>query len=117
MREPADAVTDYVEALDPDHRRLFDRIHALIVDAIPDSVVTISYQIPIYRVGRLHVGLNAHRRGGVTLTTTSPDHIAEFKRRHPGFRTGRASIQFDFGDDLPEDDIRDVIRRATTARA
>ncbi|HZA87391.1 MAG TPA: DUF1801 domain-containing protein [Acidimicrobiales bacterium] len=105
-------VQDYIDALDAAHRRLFDRLHQLIIDELPDAQVVISYQIPLYRAGRRHVGLNARRPEGVTLTTTSPDHIDAFRRRHPQFKTGKASIQFQLNDELPEDGIRDVIRRA-----
>lgn len=108
-----DDVQAYVDGLDPAHRRLFDRLHRLIVDELPDAQIVMAYQIPLYKVGRRHVGLNAGRRDGVMLTTTSPDHIEEFRRRHPQFKTNKASIQFRLDDQLPEDDITDVIRRAT----
>jgi uncharacterized protein YdhG (YjbR/CyaY superfamily) len=111
---PAD-VQAYVDALDAGHRRLFDHLQDLILHELPDAEVVISYQIPLYKVGRLHVGLNARRADGITLTTTSPDHIEAFRRRHPGFKTNKASIQFRLDDELPDDDIRDVIRRATRA--
>jgi uncharacterized protein YdhG (YjbR/CyaY superfamily) len=107
-----DDVQEYIDALDAAHRPLFDRLHRLIVDELPDAQIVISYQIPLYRVGRRHLGLNARRPDGITLTTTSPDHIDSFRRRHPQFKTGKASIQFQLNDELPEDDMRDVIRRA-----
>jgi uncharacterized protein YdhG (YjbR/CyaY superfamily) len=110
-----DEVRVYVDALDPAHRQLFDRLHDLILSVVPDAEVVISYQIPMYKVDRRHVGLNAGRADGVTLTTTSPDHIEAFRRRHPQFKTNKASIQFRFDDELPDDDIKDVIRRATSA--
>jgi uncharacterized protein YdhG (YjbR/CyaY superfamily) len=111
----SDDVRAYIDALDAPHRRLFDRLHDLILDEVPDAEVVISYQIPLYRVERRHVGLNARRANGVTLTATSPDHIDAFRRRHPEFKTNKASIQFGLNDELPEDDIRDVIRRAIRA--
>jgi uncharacterized protein YdhG (YjbR/CyaY superfamily) len=110
-----DEVRSYVDALDPAHRQLFDRLHDLILSVVPDAEVVISYQIPMYKVDRRHVGLNAGRADGITLTTTSPDHIEAFRRRHPQFKTNKASIQFRFDDELPDDDIKDVIRRATIA--
>ncbi len=110
----SEEVIAYIEALPATHRPLFDRLHALILDELPEAEVVISYQIPLYRVGRRHVGLNPRRAGGLTLTTTSPDHIAEFKDRHPDFKTGKASIQLDFDRELPEADLRTVIRKATS---
>ena len=113
-RVSAEAAAFIAQVPDPD-RPLFDRLHALILDERPDADVVISYGIPLYKVGKRHVGLNPRRVGGVTLTTTSPDHIEAFRRRHPGFRTNVASIRFDRADDLPEADVREVIRRATSA--
>ena len=112
MTVPA-AVEEYIEALDEPHRELFDHLQGLILEELPDAEIVFSYQIPLYRVGRRHVGLSARRRGGITLTTTSPDHIEVFKRRHPEFATNKASIQFDLGDAIPDDDVKDVVRRAT----
>ena len=106
-------VDDYIDALDAPHRRLFDHLQDLILDELPDAEVVFSYQIPMYKVGRQRVGLSAHRTGGVTLTTTAPEYIAAFKKSHPQFKTNKASIQFDFDDDIPDDAVRDVIKRAT----
>jgi uncharacterized protein YdhG (YjbR/CyaY superfamily) len=114
MEMPADVVA-YIEAVDPEHRKLFDELHELILETIPEAEVRISYQIPLYEAGKLHVGLNARAAGLVTLTTTSPDHIAGFKAKYPALKTGKASIQFRFGDELPRDGISDVIRQATSA--
>ena len=110
-----DDVRAYIDGLDGPHRQLFDHLHELILGEVPDASVVISYRMPMYKIGGRHVGLNAGRPNGVTLTTTAPEHIAEFRRRHPEFKTNKASIQFGFDDELPDDDIRDVIRRATSA--
>lgn len=47
-----DAVRDYVDAIAPEHRPLFDRIHRLVLEAHPDAAVVLSYEIPTYKVGR-----------------------------------------------------------------
>jgi hypothetical protein len=73
-------VRAYIDRLGPEHRRLFDRLQDLILAVVPDAQVVISYQIPLYKVGKLHVGLSARRAGGVTLTTNSrPPRV---KRRY-----------------------------------
>lgn len=109
-----DEVRHYIDALGLQHRQLFDHLHRLILEVRPDAEVVFAYRIPMYKAGKLRVGLNASRPAGVTLTTTSPDYIDEFARRHPRFKTGKASIQFRLQDELPDDDIREVVRRATT---
>ncbi len=105
-------VQDYVDALDAPQRRLFEQLEGFILDELPDAEIVISYRIPLYKVGKRHVGLSARRAGGITLTTTSPGHIEAFEQRHPQFKTNKASIQFDIGDELPETDIREVVPRA-----
>jgi hypothetical protein len=106
-------VQAHIDALPATHRPLFDRLHALILDELPDAEVVISYRIPLYKVGKRHVGLNTRRADGVTLTTTSPEHIEAFRRAHPQFRTNKASIVFGLDDEIPEEAVREVIRRAT----
>ncbi len=109
---PAD-VQAYIDAVPATSRAQFDRLHEIIMDELPDAEVVISYQMPLYKVGKRHVGLNASRPTGVTLTATSPDHIEPFRQRYPQFPTNKASIPFQLDDELPEEGIREVIRRAT----
>src|SRR5260370_39717899 len=62
----APAVVEYVNAIPPAHRPLFDRIHLLILDTCPDATVVLSYKMPTYQIGirRLHLGARKH---GVSL--------------------------------------------------
>jgi hypothetical protein len=46
-----DVVRDYIDAIAPEHRPLFDRLHRLVHEAHPDAAVVLSYQIPTYKVG------------------------------------------------------------------
>ena len=57
-----DAVGAYIDAIPPEHRPLFDRIHQLVLAAHPDAKVVFSYQMPTYKVGRrrLFVGVWKH---------------------------------------------------------
>src|SRR5260370_4100516 len=56
------AVVEYVNAIPPAHRPLFDRIHLLILDTCPDATVVLSYNMPTYQIGirRLHLGVRKH---------------------------------------------------------
>jgi hypothetical protein len=46
-----EAVRAYIDAIAPEHRALFDRLHRLILEVHPDAVLALSYQIPAYRPG------------------------------------------------------------------
>jgi hypothetical protein len=76
------AVQEYIDAVDPEYRPLFDRLHQLITQLYPD-VVVLSYKMPTYRVGerRLHVGVWRH---GVSLYGWPHERVADFVARHPG---------------------------------
>jgi hypothetical protein len=45
-----DPVADYIEAIDPEHRPLFDRLHRLILEVCPDAAVVLSYKMPTYKL-------------------------------------------------------------------
>ncbi len=57
------AAQGYIDAIDPEHRPLFDRIHGLVLGLYPDAEVVLSYKMPTYLVGRnsLDRGLTSHR--------------------------------------------------------
>ncbi|MDQ2923271.1 MAG: DUF1801 domain-containing protein, partial [Candidatus Dormibacteraeota bacterium] len=56
------AVRDYIKAIAPERRPLFDRLQQLILAAYPKAAVVISYGIPAYKVGskRLFLGVWKH---------------------------------------------------------
>ena len=44
-------VRAYIDAIAPEHRPLFDRLHRLVLETHPDATLVLSYQIPTYKVG------------------------------------------------------------------
>jgi hypothetical protein len=108
-----DAVRRYVDAIPPEHRPLFDRVHRLILDLHPDAEVVISYQMPTYRVGRrrLHVATWAH---GVSFYGWSAEHDGGFTERHPELMSGRGTIRLRPEDaaQITDDELRDLVRSA-----
>lgn len=52
----------YVDALAPEGRALFDRLHGVILAEHPGAHVVLAYRMPTYVVGehRLHVGVWKH---------------------------------------------------------
>ncbi len=87
-----EAVRSYIDAIDPAHRPLFDRVHRLILTAHPEAVVVLSYQIPTYKVGRrrLYVGAWKH---GVSIYGWPQGREADFIARHPALKTSKGTIR------------------------
>jgi uncharacterized protein YdhG (YjbR/CyaY superfamily) len=107
------AVQDYVDHIEPAHRPLFDRLHALILTTHPEAEVILSYRIPTYKIGkrRLHLGAWQH---GVSLYGWKKDRAAAFLARHPELRTSTGTIRLRPEDAaaLPEAELVELIRAA-----
>jgi uncharacterized protein YdhG (YjbR/CyaY superfamily) len=105
-----DAARAYIEAIDPEHRPLFDRLQGLILEAYPDAQVALSYGMPTYRVGRrrLHVGVWQH---GLSFYGLGAERDAGFSERHPELRTSKGTIQLppEAAAAIPDDEFRDLI--------
>ncbi len=111
-----EAAQRYIEAIAPEHRPLFDRIHDLILAEHPDVAVVVSYGIPTYRVGkqRLYVGAWKH---GVSLYGWHDGHDAGFAQRHPSLITGRSTLRLRPQDAalIDDDEFRALVRAALGA--
>jgi uncharacterized protein YdhG (YjbR/CyaY superfamily) len=107
------AVQEYVDAIAPEHRPLFDRLHRLILEAHPDAAVAISYKIPTYKVGRRRLFLGAWKHG-VSIYGWDQGHDAGFTARHPRLKTGRGTLQLrpDDAAGISDDEFRDLVRAA-----
>jgi uncharacterized protein YdhG (YjbR/CyaY superfamily) len=111
-----EAVQGYIDAIAPEYRPLFDRIHRLILAAYPDAAVVLSYRIPTYKVGsrRLYVGAWKH---GVSLYGWPQERGGDFTSRHPALKTSKGTIQLRPEDavGIPDDELRDLVRAALEA--
>lgn len=109
-------VAEYVDALPPDQRRLFERIHRLILDACPAAEVVISYKMPTFRLGkrRLHVAGWSH---GLSIYGWKASGDGGFIERHPELRTSTGTIQLrtDRAEEVADDEIRALARAVLTA--
>jgi uncharacterized protein YdhG (YjbR/CyaY superfamily) len=108
-----DAVRDYIEAIDPEHRPLFDRLHRLILEAHPDAAVVLSYQIPTYKVGRQRLFVGAWKHG-LSIYGWQQGRDGGFSDRHPDLWTSKGTIQLRPEDAaaIPDDELRDLARSA-----
>ena len=107
-----DAVREYIDAIAPEQRPLFDRINRLVFEAHPDAAVVLSYQIPTYKVGRrrLYVGVWKH---GVSFYGWEEGRDAGFAARHPELTTGKGTLQLrPDAAAISDEELRDFVRAA-----
>ena len=102
-----DAVRSYIDAIGPDHRPLFDRLHRLILAVHPHATVVLSYQMPTYKAGRnrLFLGMWKH---GVSIYGWRHGHDAGFTDRHPDLTFSKGTIRLRPEDAaaIPDDELR-----------
>ena len=104
-------VQRFVDAVPEDRKPLFDRLRALILRLYPDATLTLSYGVPTFRTKTGWVALG-YWKSGVSLYTNGLHNISAFKIAHPDIRTGKGSINFRLGDDMPSEAVENVIRHA-----
>lgn len=108
-----DAVRDYIAAITPEHRPLFDRIHRLILEAYPEAETVLAYKIPTYRVGRRRLYVGAWRHG-MSIYGYGHGRDAGFTTRHPQLVTGKGTIRLrpEDAQTIHDEELRDLAREA-----
>ena len=109
-----DVVRDYIDAIAPEQRPLFDRLHRLVLKTRPDAEVVLSYKIPTYKVGRKRLFLAVWKHGVSIL------RLGAGRRRRlrcpppPELKTSKGTIQLRPADlaAIPDEEFRDLVRAA-----
>jgi uncharacterized protein YdhG (YjbR/CyaY superfamily) len=107
------AVRDYIDAINPEHRPLFDRLHRLVVETHPDAAVVLSYNIPTYKVGRRRLFLGVWKHG-VSIYGWDQGRDAGFIACHPKLKTSKGTLQLRPSDagEITDDELRGLVRAA-----
>lgn len=108
-----DAVRDYLNAISPEHRPLFDRVHRLVLEVRPEAELVISYQIPTFKVGRSKLFVGAWKHG-ISLYGWHDGRDAGFTSRHPELVTGKSTIRLRPADGagVSDDELRHLVSAA-----
>jgi len=108
-----DEVRAYIDAIAPEHRALFDRIHRLVLETHPDATLGLSYQMPIYRVGRRRLFVGAWKHG-LSLYGWDQGRDGGFLDRHPELKTSTGTIRVRPEDaaHITDDEFRDLAHAA-----
>ncbi len=101
----------YRDALPAGRAGRFASIRALIRRLYPDAVESMRYRMPTFEYREGWIAL-ANQKNYISVYTCMAAHIAEFRARHPAIRTGTGCINFRDRDEIPLDDLAQVIRNA-----
>ena len=106
-----DEVKQYLDAVPDARRPVVSKLHELVMELYPDAAVDMSYRMPTYKAKDGWVAI-ANQKRYVSLYTCGAHHLADFKANNPGIKTGKGCINFRQSDELPLDDVRNVIKHA-----
>jgi len=106
-------VRSYIDAIPPQHRPLFDRLHRLVLESHPGATVVLSYKMPTYKVGSRRLYMAAWKHG-VSLYGWDEAANAGFIARHPELTTGKGTIQLrpDAAAGIADEELRGLVRAA-----
>ncbi len=111
-----EAARDYIEALTPERRPLFDRVHRLILEEHPDAAVVLSYKMPTYVVGRnrLYVGVWKH---WLSFYGWEPGRDGGFSVRHSDLINRKGTLKLRPADAarISDDELRELVRAVLDA--
>ena len=100
-------VAAYVQAIDPERRPLFDRVHRLVEGAHPDAEIVLAYAMPTYVVGsrRLHVGVWKH---GLSFYGWEHGRDGGLAARYPHLDNGKGTLRLPLREAsrLSDDELR-----------
>ncbi|MPY93141.1 MAG: DUF1801 domain-containing protein [Acidimicrobiia bacterium] len=106
-----DGVRAYIDAIGPEHRPLFDRVHRLVLEEHPEATVVLSYKMPTYKVGHrgLHVAVWKH---GLSLYGWEQGRDAGFAERHPEITGDKGTIRLGAkaAAAIPDEELRAFLR-------
>ena len=79
-----EGVAEYIEALSPQQRPLFDRLHAIVLDGHPEAEVALAYGMPAYRAWAAAGSTSACGRTGSPSTGGGGIGTVGSRPRTPG---------------------------------
>ena len=104
-------VQKYLDAVPESRKQKIQTLHSAILECFPDALVDMQYKMPTYKYGEGWVAI-ANQKSYVSLYTCSAEHLEQFRKEYPSYKTGKGCINFRENDEIPKAAIRRVIEHA-----
>jgi uncharacterized protein YdhG (YjbR/CyaY superfamily) len=102
---------EYLAGVDPPRRAALEHIRTLVKAAAPELEEGKSYAMPAFKYrGKGVVGFIA-ARNHLSLFPFSGQVVEDFRDRLDGFELSKGTIRFSLENPLPDDLVRDIVRR------
>lgn len=103
------SIDEYIAGFPAETQALLEEVRALVREETPGATETISYAIPTFDLHGRHVCHFAAFKKHLSFFPTGEGADA-FAEELKAYRGGRGTVQFPFGQPLPEDLIRRMVR-------
>ena len=108
-RPQAGTIDEYIAGFPPETQVLLEQVRAICREESPGSTETISYAIPTFDLRGRHLCHFAAFKSHISFFPTGKGAQA-FAEELKAFKGGKGTVQFPFGEPLPEDLIRRMVR-------
>ncbi len=115
MSSEKEQVERYYRGVPEQRLKKLRHISNIITQNYPEIEVSMNYKIPTFNLGKNWVAIANHNYY-ISVYTCSYDHISGFKKKYPKIKTGKGCINFRDKDEIPFDEITEVIKRALTMK-
>jgi uncharacterized protein YdhG (YjbR/CyaY superfamily) len=101
-------VDEYISYFPDDVRKILSRIRKIILSQAPDTVESIAYQMPAYKILGKTLIYFAGFKNHIGLYATPSGHVA-FADELAGYKHGKGSVQFPLDEPIPYDLIKKIV--------
>lgn len=101
----------YLKNIPSQRKQIFLELLDLVKTMYPNSNSSMKYKMPTFTNGDGWVAI-ANQKNYISLYTCSPEHLEEFKKRHPKVKTGKGCVNIQDSDDFPVAELASVITSA-----
>lgn len=108
-RHAPEEIDAYLAALPDDIRSALERVRGIIRETAPECTERVSYQIPIFRLGKDLVGISAQKHH-CALHSMSPPLMKAMAEALKGVKVSGATIHFTPEAPLPRELIEKIVR-------
>jgi uncharacterized protein YdhG (YjbR/CyaY superfamily) len=108
QRSTATTIDDYIAEFPPKTQALLQEVRAVIREAAPEAVETISYAMPTFDLNGRHLVHFAGFEHHIGLYPM-PTGMEEFAEALSRYKHGKGSVQFPLDEPMPEDLIYRIV--------
>ena len=106
MNPKPSSIQEYFSWFTPEIQAKLQQMREILRHALPEAEEVISYHMPAFKTSEVLVYYAAAKSHLGYYPTSSG--VINFKEELAGYLTSKGAIQFPYGEDLPEQLIRDI---------